>query len=257
MLRHESGVAAYAYNGLEQLVKRELTIGGIDVTHFVHDRWGNVIAETDGSGPSGTVREYIWRPEAEIAPTFRSRAPIDRPLAVVDGVGGTSPQLWFVHVDHLHRPSAMTDAAKASVWSAEWLPWGAPHAVTGSAALTARFPGQWFQLEAGLHYNWHRHYDPTLGRYTQPDPLGFVDGPSVYVYARASPTARVDTDDLMSVSPGSTSSSSFGSQCRLAGLVLVGHGLPRTLRPKLGEANPEILLPFCFPGPLNPRGQIT
>jgi RHS repeat-associated protein len=30
------------------------------------------------------------------------------------------------------------------------------------------------QLEAGLHYNWHRHYDPSLGRYTQPDPLGFV-----------------------------------------------------------------------------------
>ena len=26
-----------------------------------------------------------------------------------------------------------------------------------------RFPGQWFQLETGLHYNWHRHYDPKIG----------------------------------------------------------------------------------------------
>ncbi|MEQ1713050.1 MAG: RHS repeat-associated core domain-containing protein, partial [Hyphomicrobium sp.] len=41
--------------------------------------------------------------------------------------------------------------------------------------LNARFPGQWFQVESGLHYNWHRHYDPTIGRYTQPDPLVFVD----------------------------------------------------------------------------------
>ncbi|MEZ5924807.1 MAG: RHS repeat-associated core domain-containing protein [Hyphomicrobiaceae bacterium] len=56
-------------------------------------------------------------------------------------------------------------------------------ALTGPAALDTRFPGQWFQIESGLHDNWHRHYDPTTGRYTQPDPLGFVDGPGVFAYA--------------------------------------------------------------------------
>ncbi|MEQ1713397.1 MAG: RHS repeat-associated core domain-containing protein [Hyphomicrobium sp.] len=45
-----------------------------------------------------------------------------------------------------------------------------------------------------MHYNWHRHYDPTIGRYTQPDPLGFVDGPSVYAYARNAPGEFVDPD---------------------------------------------------------------
>ena len=63
-----------------------------------------------------------------------------------------------------------------------------------ATALDARFPGQWFQIESALHYNWHRHYDPTLGRYTQPDPLGFVDGPSVYGYAKARPQQLVDPD---------------------------------------------------------------
>jgi RHS repeat-associated protein len=43
-----------------------------------------------------------------------------------------------------------------------------------SATMDLRFPGQLFQLETGLHYNWHRHYDPKTGRYLQPDPLGFV-----------------------------------------------------------------------------------
>ncbi|TIX16112.1 MAG: hypothetical protein E5V41_14255, partial [Mesorhizobium sp.] len=35
---------------------------------------------------------------------------------------------------------------------------------------------------SGLNYNWHRHYDPTTGRYLQPDPLGMPDGPSRWAY---------------------------------------------------------------------------
>ena len=185
-------VWGYTYNAREQLVARNLTVGGTNLTHFVHDIFGNVIAETDGTA-AGTTREYIWLPEAEIAPTKQSRAAVDRPLAIVDGVGGT-PSLWMVHVDHLNRPIKMTDATKASVWDAVWLPWGGSHAITGTATLNARLPGQWFQLEAGLHYNWHRSYDPTIGRYTQPDPLRFVDGPSVYRYAGGSPGQYVDPD---------------------------------------------------------------
>jgi RHS repeat-associated protein len=75
----------------------------------------------------------------------------------------------------------MTDDTKAIVWQATFLPFGAVHTITGSAANDNRFPGQYYQLESGLNYNWHRQYDPSLGRYTQPDPLGLIDGPSRYV----------------------------------------------------------------------------
>ena len=139
------------------------------------------------------MREYIWLPEAEIAPTAASRATIDRPIAVVDGVNA-APATYYVHTDHLHRPIRMSSAAKSIVWSAEYQPWGAVQSLSGALTLDLRFPGQWFQLEAGLHYNWHRHYDASLGRYTQPDPLGFVDGPSVYGYARNNPYRYVDPD---------------------------------------------------------------
>ena len=37
-----------------------------------------------------------------------------------------------------------------------------------------------------------RDYDPTLGRYIQADPLGLVDGASVYGYALQSPLRYVD-----------------------------------------------------------------
>lgn len=190
----------YTYNALEQLTSR-VQSSPAATTHFIHDRMGNVIAETAGggaTGATGTVREYIYLYETEIAPTMGSRTVVDRPLAVVDAVN-TSPVVYYVSVDHLNRPILMTNASKAAVWTAIWQPWGGVHSVTGSATLNARFPGQWFQTETGLHYNWHRHYDPTSGRYTQPDPLGFVDGPSVYGYVRGQPQEAVDVDGRNSI----------------------------------------------------------
>jgi RHS repeat-associated protein len=189
---------AYTYNGREQLAIRQKTAGmaPLGTTHFVHDIFGNVIAETSGTA-AGTKREYIWLPETEIAPTREAMSQVDRPLAVVNGVGTTGIVVWNVSVDHLNRPVLMTNSAKVTQWQAVWQPWGGAHSITGPAGTAAndyRLPGQWYQLESGLHYNWHRQYDPSIGRYTQADPLGFVDGPSVYGYARGKPIASVDPD---------------------------------------------------------------
>jgi RHS repeat-associated protein len=62
----------------------------------------------------------------------------------------------------------------------------------GVDELPAPDPGQWFQSESGLHQNWMRDYDPTTGRYLQADPLGLVDGASVYGYVRQSPMMLID-----------------------------------------------------------------
>ena len=75
-------------------------------------------------------------------------------------------------------------------------PGAAPTPSPGRPRSRPASPGQWFQIESALHYNWHRHYDPTLGRYTQPDPLGFVDGPSIYGYVKARPQQLVDPEGL-------------------------------------------------------------
>ncbi|GLK76465.1 hypothetical protein GCM10008171_17190 [Methylopila jiangsuensis] len=130
---------------------------------------------------AGMAREYVWLG--------------DTPQAVVDAAAGASG-LYYVHVNHLDRPALMTDASKTVVWRASYEPFGAVRLITGPASLDLRFPGQWFQLEAGLAYNWNRHYDPTLGRYTQPDPLGFVDGPNVYGYVGQRPMTSGDPTGL-------------------------------------------------------------
>ncbi len=34
-----------------------------------------------------------------------------------------------------------------------------------------------------MHYNYHRYYDPSIGRYTTPDPIGLDGGLNLYSYA--------------------------------------------------------------------------
>ena len=187
--RNSVAYATYGYNAFEQLVSRatSATGGPTGTVHYIHDLDGHIIAEADAS-TGATAREYIWMAANDNEPT-------DLPLAVVDDVA-TTPVLLMVHTDHLGRPIRMTDGSKATVWAASYKPWGEVQSLSGSRALNLRFPGQYFQIETGFAYNWHRHYDPVVGRYTQPDPLGFVDGPSTYAYAGNSPFMETDREGL-------------------------------------------------------------
>ena len=48
-------------------------------------------------------------------------------------------------------------------------------------------------------YFGYRYYDPQVGRWISPDPLGTVDGPNLYAYARNNPMKYVDYFGLNSV----------------------------------------------------------
>ena len=54
-------------------------------------------------------------------------------------------------------------------------------------------PGQYLDRETGLHYNTFRFYDPDIGRFTQPDPIGLAGGLNLYQYA---PTPATWIDPL-------------------------------------------------------------
>ena len=55
-----------------------------------------------------------------------------------------------------------------------------------------RFPGQYFDDTTSLHYNYHRYYDPAIGRYLRADPIGVKGGTNFYVYANQNPINFLD-----------------------------------------------------------------
>ncbi len=99
-----------------------------------------------------------------------------------------------MNVDHLGTPQAITDEEGNIVWQADYKPFGEAAVTAGDVNNNFRFPGQYFDEETGLHYNWHRYYDPDTGRYLTPDPIGLEGGINLYSYALNNPVNLADPD---------------------------------------------------------------
>ncbi len=145
---------------------------------------------------------------------------------------GDREETYFYDNDHLGAPQVMTDQLQIIVWRADFDPFG--NAVDCEMVWTRddpstfwndlkckaanikdrdrdcrldyhggfrntitnnlRFPGQYFDAETGLNYNYFRYYDPKTGRYTQTDPIGLTGGMNPYVYAGDNPARFIDPD---------------------------------------------------------------
>jgi len=60
----------------------------------------------------------------------------------------------------------------------------------------ARFPGQYYDKETNLHYNYFRDYDPSTGRYVESDPIGLFSGLNTYAYVDGNPLNYIDAYGL-------------------------------------------------------------
>jgi len=133
---------------------------------------------------------------------------ITQPPAPGGGATVTAEAVYWHHNDHLGTPPALTDASGRVVWTMSQTPFGVatvnedPDGDGIKVTNNFRFPGQYFDAETGLNYNYFRTYDPILGRYTQSDPIGLNGGMNTFGYVGGNPLSVFDSTGLTTISLG-------------------------------------------------------
>jgi RHS repeat-associated protein len=97
---------------------------------------------------------------------------------------------WYQN-DHQGTPQKIISTSGSVVWAAVALDsFGNVKIQAANIVNNLRMPGQYYDEETGLYYNWHRYYDPAIGRYLQTDPIG--DGLNLYAYCNNDPVNFMD-----------------------------------------------------------------
>ncbi|GKS73563.1 Ig-like domain repeat protein [Acidovorax sp. SUPP950] len=181
------GSTSYTYDNNGLRVRKSTGLAG-GTTIFVYDAEGHLLGEYDASG--NPIREIVWLG--------------DMPLAVFTpdsaygaNAASNAPQVYYIHADHLNTPRVVVDRANTVRW--RWMsePFGTTAAESSPAGqadfvFNLRFPGQYYDVESGIHQNWNRDYVPGWGRYAQSDPIGLGGGMNTYTYVGGNPLSRTD-----------------------------------------------------------------
>ena len=158
---------------------------------FVYEESGLMIGEYDNLGRARS--EHVWLD--------------DRPIALINytyaGTSTTpnSTTIYSVETDHLGSPRLITDATQTPRWHWHSAPYGDTQpnenpSSKGVLVYNFRFPGQYYDKETNLYYNWYRDFDATTGRYIESDPIGLDDGINTYTYVAGLPISDVDPSGL-------------------------------------------------------------
>jgi RHS repeat-associated protein len=172
-------ITTYGINGRgERVSKGTSGLGGATVS-YVYDESDHLLAEYLGS----TVQMlYVWMD--------------DTLVGVVKGGA-----LSYVETDHLGTPRQVIDPIRnVAIWKWDGLastfgtntPNQDPDADGAQLVMNLRFPGQYYDAETGLNYNYFRDYEQATGRYIEPDPIGLLGGITTYGYAMSKPLTAKD-----------------------------------------------------------------
>ncbi|MEV6677650.1 putative T7SS-secreted protein [Streptomyces erythrochromogenes] len=181
--------------------------------HYRYDALGRRIAKQRmAAGAGSEVREetvFTWDgtslceqrtvsgPSAPAAVTLTWDRDGHQPLTQTERVENAAQEVvderfFAIVTDLIGTPVELVGEDGRIAWRTRSTIWGATTWNRDATAYTPlRFPGQYFDAESGLHYNYFRTYDPEAARYLSPDPLGLRPAPNPVAYV-GNPLTRFD-----------------------------------------------------------------
>jgi RHS repeat-associated protein len=196
-----SKLQSFSYDCENRLVRAETLVNGKLASRgeYRYDSLGRRIAKQAEINGEVEQKRFLWqglRMLREETPTqsilYLYEPGSYAPLARVDQVEGEGQKVYYFHTDQIGAPLELTDSDGKIVWQATYRSWGAiENLAVNQVEQNLRFPGQYFDSEAGLHYNTFRFYDAELGRFLSQDPIGLAGGVNVYLYAE-NPVQQID-----------------------------------------------------------------
>ncbi|MBN2001637.1 RHS repeat-associated core domain-containing protein [candidate division KSB1 bacterium] len=140
--------------------------------------------DSDLDGDADTLtRKFIYGPG------------IDEPICMIVPSGANAGIYWY-HFDALGSVVALSkfDTTQASIVEQYTYSAFGETTVTqgGSSGNPYRFTGRRWDGETGLYYYRARMYSPALGRFLQPDPIGYADSMNLYQYCGSNPLSYID-----------------------------------------------------------------
>jgi RHS repeat-associated protein len=184
--------------GIDDALDEVRDTNGALIAQYYYDPFGRRLWKD----VSGIKTYFLYADEGLIGEYDPNGAPQVAYGYLPDSIWGMNPQYmkrganyYFYQNDQVGTPMQLTATDGAVVWRAHYEAFGKAIIDPGpSITNNLRFPGHYYDEETEHHYNWHRHYDPTTGRYIASDPIGLKGGLDTYLYANGNPVGYVDPD---------------------------------------------------------------
>jgi len=171
-------IASYYYDPFGRRLYKDINGSR---TYFIYAEEG-LIAELDSAG--NVTQSYGYTPQSTYGTS---------PLYTK-----TSTGYAYYQLDHLGTPQQLVNKIGKVVWKAKALAFGDTTVEVNTVTNNLRFPGQYYDVETGQHYNYFRDYEPGIGRYVQSDPVGLFGGMNTYLYTDDNPINLIDIFGLNS-----------------------------------------------------------
>lgn len=219
--RSDTGLSL-AYDALNRLT--QATVGG-QISTYAYDDQGRRVHKTVGESTLNflydglhIVSEYGADWGAPASQHVHGEV-IDSHLIRIPSSGGSQ----YLHQDGLMSVVAVSNAAGGIDASQRFDGWGqriAGSGLTPRFGFTGREPD-----ETGLVYHRARYLDPSLGRFTQRDPIGLNGGLHAYAYVGNSPQNAIDPSGNSPMHVGAAIVGGLGGLLIQAGMDLANGSL--------------------------------